>query len=147
MPLPSSTTDSASSGRCAAIVAAREHLEAIGAILQRPWVLVFIGAPLFYTGEVDLAIASIEAGVVEADSQGASFWLLTWRIWASVIASERGAPESGPLALGTLLEPYKAIGVGLNQPFYDAVLARDFHRQGRSDEALASIIAACRPRR
>jgi len=127
----------------ASIDAARKHLETIGAILQRPWVMIFTAVPLFYAGEVDRAIANIEAGIVEADSQGAPFWSLTGRVWLSVFASERGAPEAA-VALGTLLEHYKAIGVGLNQPLYDAVLARNLHREGRSDEALALVVAACR---
>ncbi|HSD11728.1 MAG TPA: adenylate/guanylate cyclase domain-containing protein [Candidatus Binatia bacterium] len=127
-----------------AIDAAREHLEAIGAILQRPWVMIFTAVPFFYAGEADRAIERIEAGIVEADSQGAAFWSLLGRVWLSVFASECGTPETGPLALGTLLEHYRAIGVGLNEPLYDAVLARDLHRESRSDEALSSIVAACR---
>ncbi len=128
----------------AAIDAAREHVEAIGAILQRPWVMIFTAVPFFYAGEVDRAIASIEAGIVEADAQGQPFWSLLGRVWLAVFASERGAPETAPVALGTLLEHYEAIGVGLNRPLYDAVLARDLHRGGRSDEALALVVAACR---
>src|SRR5258706_556246 len=37
-----------------------------------------------------------------------------------------------------------AITTGRNQPLHGAVLARNLHREGRSDEALGLLVAGCR---
>ena len=124
---------------------AQAQVEAIGAELQKPWVLIFTGSALVYTpGAEALAHARLVAGCDLADAQGSGFWSLNGRLWQSVVASERGEPETGSLELMGLIEQQSAVGIGLNRPLFLAIHAQDLHRSGNSDRARELIIQATR---
>ena len=124
---------------------ARDHVEAIGAELQKPWVLIFTGSALVYTpGAEEVAQVRLVEGCDIADAQGSGFWSLNGRLWQSVVSSERGEPETGILELMALIEQQNAVGISLNRPLFLAVHAQDLHRRGKSKQARELIIQATR---
>lgn len=120
------------------------HADAIGAALQKPWILIFNGSALHMAGREDAALEQIDEGIALADLQGGAFWSLHGRTWRSVFASLAGRPEQGPLALPALIAAGEGAGIGLNRPHLRSVAALDLLAAGRKDEAEVLSRRACR---
>jgi class 3 adenylate cyclase len=128
----------------ASIREALAHADAIGAALQKPWILIFDALALHMAGEEAAAREQVDAGIALADLQGGAFWSLNGRYFRSAYASLAGQPEGGPMALDALIEAADAVGIGLNLPFLRGVRALDLMRAGRLAEADALSRRACR---
>ena len=119
----------------AAMTAALDHIEAIGAELQRPWILIFGSVALFFGGARDEALKHTEAGIALADQQGAAFWQLIGRAWQAVFLSEIGKGTEGQQLLDAILPQLQAIGVELNLPVFWTAMAGNLLRDGKIPEA------------
>ena len=111
-------------GAQAAMTQAQEHLKAIGAIAQIPWIHVFGGQALLAGGYLDLASKEVQAGIEIADEQQAQFWSLIGRVWMTIIQIYQGNTTETPAMLEMLTEQASMIGANLNAPFYKAALAK-----------------------
>ncbi|NDW53631.1 AAA family ATPase [Aliiroseovarius sp. PrR006] len=111
-------------GALAAMSQAQEHLKAIGAIAQIPWIHVFGGQALLAGGHLDLAVQEVQAGIEVADEQQAQFWSLIGRVWMTILQIYQGNTTETPAMLEMLTEQASMIGADLNAPFYKAALAK-----------------------
>ena len=111
-------------GAQAAMSQAQEHLKAIGAITQIPWIHIFGGQALLAGGHLDLAVQEVQAGIEIADEQQAQFWSLIGRVWITILQIYQGNTTETPAMLEMLTEQASMIGANLNAPFYKAALAK-----------------------
>ncbi|MCK0142955.1 adenylate/guanylate cyclase domain-containing protein [Aliiroseovarius sp. F20344] len=117
-------------GALAAMSKAHEHLNAIGAVAQIPWIHIFGGQALLAGGHLDLAEREIQAGIEVADEQQAQFWSLNGRLWLTIVQIYQGHTAETPAALEMMVEQASMIGAGLNAPFYKAALAKAYLANG-----------------
>lgn len=106
-----------------ALARAKDHLVAIGAITQLPWIHIFGSAALFFGGDRQSAVREVEAGIGLADSQSAAFWSLIGRMWLAVYKIHDGAHEEGMTLLEPLLDQAAAVGAAINRPIFLASLS------------------------
>ncbi|WP_424940605.1 ATP-binding protein [Aliiroseovarius sp. S253] len=122
-------------GAQAAMSQAQEHLKAIGAIAQIPWIHIFGGQALLAGGHLDLAVQEVQAGIEIADEQQAQFWSLIGRVWMTILQIYQGNTTETPAMLEMLTEQASLIGADLNAPFYKAALAKAHLTNGALDTA------------
>lgn len=107
-----------------ALARAKEHLVAIGAITQLPWIHIFGSVALFFGGDRQTAVRELEEGIALADTQSAAFWSLIGRMWQAVYRIHEGAHADGMMLLEPLLDQAAAVGVAINLPIFLASLSR-----------------------
>lgn len=121
-----------------------DHIDRIGAILQRPWVKIFNGSAMAAAEQMDEAMDMIVEGTEIADQQGAAFWSLNGRIWQEVLGFYARRPGAGGETLAALVEQCSAIGIGLNRPFFKCIVAASRFRDGGGEDASAMMRDATR---
>ncbi len=122
-------------GAVAAIEAAKQHLTAIGAMGQLPWIHIFGAQAFFEGGHMALALNEIQTGIDIADEQKAGFWSLIGRLWQSVFRIYDGDLDTAPADFEGYISHASAIGAQLNLPFYTAVMAKVKAARGDMDDA------------
>lgn len=120
---------------------ALEHAELIGANLQKPWIMIFGAAALFYGGDQMAARANVAQGIVLADKQGAAFWSLVGRIWNAVFQIEIDADPQIIAELESMIPQLDNLGTHLARPLFMAVLGSAYSKGenwSKSEELLAT---------
>jgi class 3 adenylate cyclase len=131
-------------GARAALDQGLAHLDRLGAGLQLPWLHIFGAAGLFFAGPRDLAREHLATGLAMADRQGAGFWQLIGRIWELVFELAENPASESLAGLEALLGHAGAIGVGLQLPLYQAIMAKAYLDLGDVEAAERLSEAACR---
>lgn len=120
------------------------HAELIGADLQKPWILIFGAAALFYGGDRETAQEHVAKGIQLADKQGAAFWSLVGRIWALVFEIETDHNPRAIEALEELMLQLDGLGSHLGRPMFLAVLGSGYSSNGNVSKSAELLSAAAR---
>ncbi len=95
-----------------------------------------------YRREGQLTQARAEAEIALANEQGFPFWTAWGAIHRGWALAEQGQEEEGPMQIRQGLAAYQAMGSELVRPWFLALLAGAYGKEGQTEEGLAVLTEA-----